>query len=80
MASVSTNKSGSRRITDRNVIGIHPGCGGVIRIKDWRIAASEFRFEAHCVRCGVCDPNGWGSRAECKSEAAKYFRLNPRPA
>lgn len=62
-------------------IGIHPGCGGTIRISDGgRRASRGFRYEAYCSKCLQCDPNGYGNRGELMIEAAKYFRIKPKEA
>ena len=51
-------------------------CGGRVRVEDYRGKGytREFRFEAFCSRCKVCDPNGWPTLATAKAEAAVYFK------
>lgn len=52
-------------------------CGGRITIRDWDGRASrQFRYEASCSKCGICDPNGWSSKKRCIEEAKTYFGGN----
>jgi hypothetical protein len=47
-------------------------CGGKVRIQDYH-KPGEFRYEAFCVKCGTCDPNGWSSRKKAMENAVVYF-------
>lgn len=57
-------------------------CGGEVEVRDYRSpssrswASAEMRYEAFCTGCNVCDPNGYGTQAEIKEEAPKYFSAN----
>lgn len=50
-------------------------CGGRVRIRDWHrnVIDRAFRYEAHCPRCGACDPNGYASVAKTLAGAREYF-------
>lgn len=56
--------------------------GGEVEVRDYRSpssrswASAEMRYEAFCTGCNVCDPNGYGTQAEIKEEAPKYFLAN----
>lgn len=58
-------------------LGIHGGCGGMIRVRDFgaRYHPREFRYEAHCLTCLACDPNGYSSVKKTTEGATRYFKV-----
>lgn len=63
-------------------VGYHGGCGGEIRITDYRDSVSDrnFSYEAFCKKCRACDPNGYSSVAKTVAGARDYFQVTQTAA
>ena len=51
-------------------------CGGALCVEDHRgnVTDMMWNYELFCVKCGVCDPNGWRTQAEVREAAAHFGR------
>jgi hypothetical protein len=50
---------------------VHATCGGKIRIE--RVGPGWLAWEAFCIKCTDCDPNGWPSLRQAAAKAKEFF-------
>jgi hypothetical protein len=60
--------------TGRYGTNIQCPCGGTVAIE--KVAASaEFQWEAFCLRCKDCDPNGYSTLAAAAAETPGFWSV-----